>query len=416
MRLALFLSCLFISSVGIAHEVNIELLNISSHSNANEGRLNPEDFLGVSAFANETAAITSGTLDLGKLGINFRNRLTYQFIEGSNNDQHSIEWQELSIDKVLHSNWILNLGKTQIPWDMATSFQPLGFFQKELDVMDITDSQSRSSGLPLAALSYLKDDWNISLVYSHDYENNINGFNEGLEQWAAKLSFIQNEWEASVVAQKPQGQPIGFGVNANYTVNNNLVLYGSGFIRQGTRRPQDTRLTRESYQFSADFPFAPTQQNDNTSLARYVIGGNWYVSNIGLTVEYVYDSRGLSNTQWRNYIEHNNIHNTLYRNNELHELGELGLFYDNQVILNTGTRQKYVFTNLNIDFDVSRLNIFSKIDAHHYSAVSGFSYVYQLGEALDVSLNYSLFSGNSSSEFGSLPIKSDIELMFKYLL
>ncbi|WP_448548278.1 hypothetical protein [Thalassotalea fusca] len=408
------LTVLFVSAMAHSQEVNFDLLNITSMPIAYKGRLNPDDFLGVDAVANETALVTSGVINAKGVSVNFRNRYSYYVVEGSQSDRDEFEWQELSIDHLLADNLIVNIGKTQLPWDMAMSFQPLGFFQRELNITDLTDSQSRSAGLPLIAFSYLATNWQGTLVYSHDFENQIDGFNQGLEQWAGKWAYTLDQGEVALVMQKPQGQPIGFGLQANYTLNDSAVFYTSIYVRKGTRRPQDMRLLMDDYIFMGQYPFSYSSLNSQQKYSRYVVGLSWQLYQISFTTEYSYDERGLDDTKWRKFIDNNTANLVLYHS-ERQALGELALYYDNQAIIKTGTRQKYWFVNALMDLEQSSLGLFVKIDGHDFSSISGATFTHRLNDATDLSLSYYHFAGSRSSELGSLPIKSEFELMFKYL-
>lgn len=404
------------ASSSIATEFNFELLNISTHVNDNQGFLNPDDFLQVDNTLNETVLITTGTLDIGSLSVNFRNRASYTAFAKHKKDRTNTEWQEVSVDKMISANLMLNLGKTQLPWDMSMSFQPLGFFQKELNVLDITDNKSESSGLPLVALSYLDSNWHASIVYSHDYENDIDGFNKGLEQWAIRWVYLDEKWEFSAVAQKAQGQPVGVGMNANYTLNDHLIIYGSSFVRQGTRRPQDLRILTDDYQFTGRYPFRYTLLDSDDTFEQLVIGASFTLEKLSLIAEFSHDATGLNNNQWHTFINNNLVHHALYKDPLQKNLGMLALYYDNQAISRTGTRKHYLFLNVSTDFENSRLGLFSKIDTQGRSSITGASYLHQLTDSLDVNVNYTVFSGGSKSEFGGLPVASEFEIMFKYLI
>lgn len=250
-------------------------------------------------------------------------------------------------------------------------------------------------------------------MYSHDYEHETDGFNKGLEQWAARFSYSLAKGDVAVVVQKPQGQSAGVGLQFNYTVNDSVVAYFSGFSRQGTRRPQDTRLSVTHYHFNGSYPFAHSLINDDKFYERFVVGLSWQLQTAYLTGELYYDERGLDDDAWSRFIDNNQQHITLYQNHP--DIGALALYFDNRSMVKTGTRQKYLFLNASIDLTRGQLGFFSKIEAHDFSAVSGVSYGYNIDDSADISLGYYVFSGNSKSEYGSLPVASEFEVVFKYL-
>lgn len=143
MRNAASLSFWMLTGLTSANEFNADALNIITSPQANTGRLNPNDFLRVGRASNETALVASGSVDIGEVDVSFRNRLSYIFYEGNGGDKGEFEWQELSVDHLIGANAIVNIGKTQLPWDTSTSFQPLGFFQQDPSITDLTDSQGR---------------------------------------------------------------------------------------------------------------------------------------------------------------------------------------------------------------------------------------------------------------------------------
>lgn len=403
-------------SLSWANQLALELINISTWKDAQQSPLNPDNYLKLDLIENETAVISSGYFAFNGINVNFRNRLSYTNSTGYSVKDKQILWQELSIDHVINNQWIANIGKTQLPWDMATSFQPLGFFQQDLNVKDITDNQSRSSGLPLIALTHLAENWNASFVYSHDIENDKNGLNQGLEQWASKFSYFKNQWEIGFVAQKPQGQSIGFGGNFHYTLNDHTVLYGSGFMRQGTKLPQNSLLANNDK--IADFvsPITSHRINDKNTYTRYVVGTNITFERFGVVAEYAHDDRALSNRQWQRLThlvaEHNQMLTDLNDNNDT--LAKVNLSYDYQSISATGALQDYLFLNLSFDSSYGTWNLYSRVELQNHSSYSGLSYQATLHNQVDLFVTYFQFNGSKRTEFGILPIKSEFEIMLKF--
>lgn len=414
-----------------ASDLTVEAINVLTHQTVRENPLNPGNFLDISELRNETALIAQGQVNLldpeYRLPINLRLRGSYLLEESGRSSREQVDVQELSVDYLFADNWVINAGKTQLAWDNATSAQPLGFFQRDVNLLDLTDAQSRSEGLPLVALSYLARNWSTTLVYSHDAWSGYDGFNRGLEQWALQFRMTNARLDWTLAAQKPQGQQPGLGAAFSYTWTDNMVVHGSGFIRKGTRRPFNTLLNNSLSNnpqpgLVVENPIRSERRGDDNYYLRYVIGANLNIDRFSVLLEYSHDERGLTDPQWNRFTALADLHNGVFSTSSpnatnadnINNLALLNMVYDNQTIVRSGTRQNYVFSQIRYVADWADIAGFARVETGDASTTWGVSVGKELSANASLSLSAFAFKGNRRSEFGLLPIKNSVEAVLRY--
>ena len=414
--------CGFLLSFSLwASDLTVEAINVLTRQTARENPLNPDNFLNISELSNETALVAQGRVNLlnpqYRLPVNFRLRGSYLLAESAQASRGQVDVQELSVDYLLADNWVVNVGKTQLAWDNATSSQPLGFFQRDVNLLDLTDAQSRSEGLPLLALSYLAANWSTTLVYSHDAWSGYDGFNRGLEQWALQFRMTNPRLDWTLVAQKPRRQRPGLGAAFSYTWTDNLVVHGSGFVRKGTRRPFNTLLDNPLPGLVVENPLRSERRRDDNDYLRYVIGANLNIHRFSVVLEYSHDERGLTDSQWSRLMVLVNQHNSLLSSagtDDINKLALLNLVYDNRTVLRSGTRQNYVFSQIRYAADWADIAGFTRVETSDASTMWGVSLSKELSANASFSLSAFAFKGSGRSEFGVLPVKDSVEAVFRY--
>ena len=381
------------------------------------------EFFEIPKIKNEFAAGMEGDY----LGVNARFRLQdTQFSKPGAPGKQKFIIQELSRDFTLEDKWIINIGKTQLHWDDSLSLQPLGFFQKSVDLRDLTDNQRVSEGLPLLAVSRLEEGWDATLVYSDDFESKSDGFNRGLRQAAAQIGYQTERIELSVLVQKPENQRAGLGFSLNFSWSDAIVVYTSYFGRKGTRRPYFTLLDNAAGDFSTGAPFSYQRKNDHNIYERYVVGLRTTLAGVDYSLEYTHDDRQLGHSEWRRYLELVDLHQELslrsiaggqqispsYTNADL---GQLNLHFDTQVIASFNARQDYLFLYAgNTNQGPWAWGVFTRCEIDSRSYFSGLSLSREVGDSLSVSLSLNWLYGNRRGEYGIQEISSVGDLLFRY--
>lgn len=403
------------SDTGLAQTA--ELIHTTDWSKKGRTQLDPLNTLTVSSPVHETALIVSGSQSLGQLTeLSYRVRFDYN--ERRQDERYDYQIQEFSVSAFAFDNWLFNLGKTQIGWDMASSFQPLGFFQPTQNLFDLTDIQSRFSGLPLASATYLQDNWSATFVYSNDYWSSYDHFNRGVEQWASRLQVMTSSVELAIVAQKPAGQKPGIGASVVASPSEHSVAYLSAFYRQGTRRLQNEQIRAGELTFAIDPPFAASLKQANQPFWRAVIGLSLALPGVDISVEVSHDERGLDTAQWRNLTDLINFHRdvmTTSSNPDMVQLAGLNMFYNSQSLETTGSQKSYAFLNCQTDFFDGRIAFFSRVSLQDKSGVYGITFNRQLGSGLTLLASAQAFVGQDNDEFGLTPLDHSMQVTLRYV-
>ncbi|MDP4535116.1 hypothetical protein Q3O60_02810 [Alkalimonas collagenimarina] len=414
----LFAVILLSPATALANAPIAEVIQVSSVVNERETLLNPGKFLNIPTPSHETALILSGQRSTGMFTtFNYRTRLTYDSAKAG--QRFDAKLQEASVNTFIQERWVVNVGKTQLSWDMATSFQPLGFFQANENLYDLTDMQSRSTGLPLMAASYLHPSWSATLVYSDDRWSAYDGFNRGVEQWGGRFQYHTRLGELSFIVQKPAGQNTGAGFSYIFSPADFVVTYTSAFYRQGTRRPQNLLLVSEQPQLVDYFPFSHHEKESVTPYWRGVLGASFVFSHLDLTLELSHDKRGLDRLMWDRLSNLIQFHNELLKTEMRPEVRAMigrNLFFASQSLSVHGAQENYLFAYLKKDTDYANMSLYGRMAIQDKSALVGLNVQRTFVRRLTVSVNAQKFIGGQQDEFGLTPVGSSYQLTFRYLL
>ncbi len=393
-----------------------EIIHVSSAQKQRATLLNPEQSFDIRSPTHETALILFEQHSIGATSsLSYRLRGEYDSGEDTRFDA---QVQELSISGLIGESWIVNVGKTQLSWDMSTSFQPLGFFQDGENLFDLTDVQSRSSGIPLVAATYLSPSWSATFVYGHDKWSTYDGLSSGVEQWAARVQLLSDGYDLSFVVQKPAGQSVGAGLSLVLSPADFMVSYVSAFYRQGTRRPQNQLLNSAENQLVDFFPFSFSERQSDTPYWRAVFGSTFAFKHADVTLEFSHDERGLDETTWSRLTSQIRYHNELLGSEtdpDTRELIAANLWFNSQTIIASGSQQSYVFAFVKSTFDPVSASVFSRLALQDGSALVGMTLESEINPNLTLSANMQAFTGDDVDEFGLTPIGTSFQLTLRYV-
>jgi hypothetical protein len=379
-----------------------------------EGLVNPDNHLDRPDAKAETALVAKGQI------YDFRFR-----VRGQYNLTHRDDWydksdlilQELSREFQFSDDTTLLIGKTNLNWDVAYSSRPLGFFSKDVDLRDIEDRFDRTRGLPLIALTHIGDGWDVTGVISDDFGETRDGFNAGLRQWAIKAGTQFGATNANLIVQQPERQPVGYGFSATHAVGNSLAFHAEGFVRQGTRRPiHESVFTGQPRFYGADQnPYGEFRRNDNSWYPRWVVGGQWTSDELlNIIVEWVHDSRGLDDDQWRDFKNLARFHGS-GRNFGLSDTAVNGnLARDALTYLTTGTRQDYLYLRFLQGGATWEPALSSFTSLEDGSTSFNFRLTYTGAHDWQFWIDARANVGLGGSEFGSVPEDGFVGAAFRY--
>ncbi len=407
------LCCLWSGHV-VAGSLTTDVLYIGDRSELRTGQWNPDNFLRVPSVQNEWVAVIEGRESwpelLSGLSIHGRARLSRRDIQ-HHQTKDEAKLQELSIDYAYRPDWLLSVGKTQLHWDNSSSSQPLGFFQQQLDVADLKDNKSLSTGVPLIALTHiLPSGSNATLVYAI-----ASNHDQSPEQWAFKWGWELGDWSPSLIVQKPAGQDAGWGGQVSWALSDYQILYGSIFTRQGTRLPRHHLLGATNLTLEWENPIRSSRLNDSRYYTRGLIGTSVQWQAWSFLFEFSHDERKLSTRDWWNLNELVSFHQSFIpQGGDIAALALLNLAYDNQQLSAQGARQNYAYFYLAYGLEQLSLRLFAKTDPEFLSSLHGVSVAWQIQDNFEASTSFVRFGGQSKQEFSVLPLQHNIELVLSY--
>ena len=323
--------------------------------------------------------------------------------------------QELSREWIAGKNLRLLVGKSVLSWDVGFSAQPLGFFQTEQDFRDITDRFGRSEGLPLIALTWLGESGSVAVVYSNDFENAPDGFNEGLRQWGLNVVYDLPGLTVSGVVQQPEDQRLGLGGSISGVAGSRYAFHGSVFVRRGTRRPTHRSIETQELVFWNSDPYGSFRRHDDRYFARWVIGGRvtpdpWSE----FLVEWVHDDRGFDRAEWRRFLKLVDFHRWGGTADVPQESVAANLLHDGQALIRNGARQDYLYVRYSRQIERSSVAISAFVGVADGSFIPAVSADLAKVGRLVLGARASAFVGSGSSEFGMIALDWIIDASVRY--
>jgi hypothetical protein len=327
------------------------------------------------------------------------------------------EWSDEAVLRELSRTFDLSpsvqllIGKRILSWSVGYAFTPLGFFQAETDFFDITDTYGSSEGLPLIALALYRTDWDLSVVYSDDVGQEADGFNRGRRQWGAKVHWMIDQGSFSLILQQPEPQPPGFGFSFTATGPKGLGFHGSAFTRRGTRRPIHQSILLKQLQFDLEDPYGDHRIDENRWYPRGVLGlSSMDGQLVDITLEAIYDSRGLSADQWHHFNQLIDYH----RNDAPvwlpSEVRDLNLGYDAQTLNSYRSRQHYLFLRIGKTLESITISQSFLIGTDDSSGISRSTIQYASDQDWGIELTGSHYWGAPGTESDLTPWQNTVFL------
>lgn len=311
----------------------------SSAAQARDAGVNRADFMRIGGVSPELALGLDGRF----LDVDWRIRLTAR--EDGDETHLDEDLQELAWRVRWGDRWLLTLGKTQLQWDVGQSMQPLGFFQRDVDFNDPTDALGRSEGLPLAALTYLADQMSFEVVYSDDTMEAADGFNRGMKQGAARVSGDAGSLSWALIARWVEGSALAFGASAAVGAGDDVILYGSIYAPQGSRRPIHRFVLDGAVGLATRDPNGPWRTDDDGIFVRATTGVSWAPAQYwSASAELSHDEAGLDDTQWRTFRALVGAHRDAFAT--MPGLALANLAWDSATLARSGARRSYAFARI----------------------------------------------------------------------
>jgi hypothetical protein len=321
--------------------------------------------------------------------------------------------QELNRVFQVNENLNLSIGKRLYSLDQSYIGQPLGFFQKQVDLSDPTDSAGRSEGLPMAVLSWADEKTSLTAVYSNDFKSDQDGFNRGLRQWLLRYGYEMPNASISLVVRDATGESIGYGGTFSATLAEYASVYGSFYNARGTLRPTLNAALAPipAVQPLADL-VASSRRNDGKVYPRASLGVIYTPRGLPkVQLELIYDRRGLADARFDRTVSL--LH--YYREQmNAQPLALANLAAVSSLLHSQGARRKYA--SLNADHTIDEWSfaggIYSSFADKSGSAYASFGYEFR--KNLSMSFSAVRTFGSQDTEFRLSPVGAVYSLRLKY--
>lgn len=377
-------------------------------------RLNRGNFLKMADQSGRAAFLVEGVSD----GFSYRVRAD-EIVERNDgvNSHSDFTLQELNKSFQLSESTSLSVGKRIYSLDQSYIGQPLGFFQKQTDLTDPTDSRGLSEGIPMIALSWVGTSAFATAIYSNDIGVREDGYNRGLKQWVLRFGYQFKDADIAVLLRRVDGESTGIGGTGSWAISDDLNIYGSFYTARGTKQPVPWAVLGGPFRFvgTTDEAIGSGRANNDIWYPRIAIGSVFTPRNLPkVQVELIYDRRGLSDPEYQRYIKMIQFHESGYQRGFPEGLVGANLGFDAQVLTSKGIRRKYLSISSDYAIESVSFNGGVYIGLEDWSSVYYLSAIKSLSKNTSILFSGTLFRGPENSERRLLPIDHMFSVVFKW--
>ncbi len=411
--LSLFLFCpVHTAQAGEDFSLGGFVLESLGTSGIRQSAVNPRNFLGIAPANQETALSLTGAGDGFTLRIRASENARYRTRVDS---ADRIQINELNKIFTLDDGLTLSIGKRLLTLDQSFVTQPLGFFQKQADLTDITDEQGRAQGLPMVVLTRVTDNASATLIYSNDFDTVPDGFNRGTRQIAFNYRQEFDDANASITIRKATGESVGLGLTGSATLSEALGVYGSFYAAAGTNRPILAALVGRPFSFNTIQAFGSFRANNSVVYPRFAAGAT-YTTEDQTTVmaEFGYDGRGLSGRQYQRFLNLIQFHRAGGGSPRTARLVAPNLATDSLTLRSLGAERTYLYLSVSRSLDDLTLSASSYLGLGDFSRTLTASASYRLTQRLEAVLTSTFIDGNTRSENRLSPVSDTVTTRLRY--
>jgi hypothetical protein len=387
----------------------------TSHTVVRTERLNPNNFFGISSSGGNAAFLLEGSAS----ALTFRGRIQqHQEFATARATDTTATLLELNHVFQLDDSSSLSIGKRLFSLDQSYLGQPLGFFQKQADLTDPTDAAGRAEGLPMVVYSWSNEKASLTGLYSNDIGTSKDGFNRGIKQWLLRAGYELKNLSSSLIVRGASGESVGIGATFSATLGDAASVYGSFYSAKGTLRPVLTALENGGPTFATSKAAAlrSLRAENDVNYPRAALGAIYAPQNQSkIQLEFIYDQRGLSRTEYRRYLDLIHLHQASNNRNLPAAFIDANLSYDSSILLSRGTRRKYVSLSMDRSFDQFSVSCGSYIDLEDGSGIYYTSLSYAVQSTVTASLSVTSLLGKRDSERRLSPVSGITTARLKWL-
>ena len=284
-------------------EYSVRFLTSGTYQNVADSSQNPNnDFFRIPCYLAELELRPDARLNFRRLELSVKPRMNLEWKaweDGSRNGDDEFD------DDLFINEWLARMrvaeglfvsyGRENLQWGPSYLFSPSNPFFRD---NGRSNPKREVAGMDFARLIWLPGmSWTVSFIANPDEGRQEYRYYEFAKVYALKLDYAGQEEYFGLILSHQESDRTGMGAFGGWTATDALLLYGEGVVSRGSNA---------LYPKDANNPFGASMEavdDDESSLKGIVLVGGSYTLEIGptLTVEYVYNGPGYSDTQADSY-------------------------------------------------------------------------------------------------------------------
>lgn len=322
----------------------------------------------------------------------------------SNFDMNETAFQirEFYIDLSITESTDLFIGRKLFRQGTGYYKNPAGFLNAQKDAGDVNDRRKNSLGRDAIGMNSFFENSDLEIVYTPLYST-LNTLKITGHELTAKYYFLYKNSDISILYNYHSRFKDRLGFLLARTLNDYLEVHSETSFQKGSDIYYHELIDpAKEFRIYQNFPY--TLKNDNHTHLHF-LGGINISTSFGLNIisEYVYNSEGLSKKEWQRLVSYAKW---------LKNVGDTSVAGNTMWIAQSLNQQKeYLFYRLAQplnDFNISFIGIHNLYDSSAV-LISGLDYSFK--DAY-FKLQSTWFTGNSTSDYGSLFISNQLSLSF----
>jgi hypothetical protein len=387
-------------------DYTIKILSFGTSQDLAEGTQNPDnDFLELARYRYDLELRPDLNLNWRRLDLGAKPRVNLEWQQWKSGKRAGDEYWD---DDWYLNEWIarvrigetvfVSYGRENLQWGPSYLISPSNPFFRD---NGRRNPIQEVPGMDFGRIVWLPNEWwTLSLIANTGEGRQENSFGDFEETYALKLDYNGQESYASLIVSHRSGDRGRLGSFAGWTATDALLLYAEGAASRGTNA---------LYPEKTDSPLGAAMEavdDESAAIEGTALVGGSYTLAVGptLTLEYVYNNSGYSDSEADNYYElRRNAADTLGRPGTMAELGALTLSQTLDPGLNL-LRRNYVMLQY-IQTDVRDvLDITCRWTQNIDDGSGQFNSIlqYYWGDHIQVFSVGTINSGGADTEFGSI--------------
>lgn len=370
--------------------------------------LNPNrEILNLSSFKNKFYGDINFKIDYGNLKFISKFRPTVL----SNKEQKGKNIiDDLYLDMGFKDRYFIYLGKKNIRDGVGLGANPTDFLGEEKEVDMAKREEERRierEGTYLIGVDRYFKNMTLNAIFAPF----IKDLQEERDRCVLKVSVLMETINTDVSFHYFNSYIEGAGINISTTIGESLVLYTESAIRWGSNK-KIIRLKKEGE------PNLYEIYSANTQKYPHLVGGGHYTFKNGTNIilEYIYNGDGYNHKEWDELLNFITYSYNEYKKGFLKDMMRGNLLQANSMMKFREIRKNYFLVRLsNTEMYKKRdgsLVIFFNLDDKSFLVFPSLNY--KIKKNTSIELSGIIFRGDNESEFGMIPWRSEVGIIWRY--